>query len=86
MAGILQAVQRIVDLISQISASGPDMTGPGAADVALVALVTHVPGLGALLLERDTRHPDTVRVIAGEAVPAAWHARKIPLAEVPFIA
>ena len=85
MAGILQAVQHIVDLISQISASGPDITGPAAADVALAALVTHFPGLGALLLERDTRHPDTVRVIAGEEVPAAWHARKIPLAEVPFI-
>ena len=86
MRGNLQAVQRIVDLISQISASGPDITGPGAADVALAALVAHFPGLGALLLERDTRHPDTVRVIAGEEVPAAWHARKIPLAEVPFIA
>ena len=86
MAGILQAVQRIVDLIAQISASGPDMTGPAVADIALAALVTHFPGLGAVLLERDTRHPDTVRVIAGEEIPAAWYARKIPLAEVPFIA
>jgi signal transduction histidine kinase len=84
--GILQAVQRIVDLIAQISDSGPDMTGLAAADVALAALVTHFPGLGSLLLERDTRHPDTVRVIAGDAVPACWHARKIPLVEVPFIA
>ena len=86
MAGILQAVQRIVDLISQISASGPDMTVPAAADVALAALVTHFPGLGAVLLERDTRYPDTVRVIAGEEIPPAWYARKIPLTEVPFIA
>jgi signal transduction histidine kinase len=86
VAGILQAVQRIVDLISQVSASGADMTVPAAADVALAALVTHFPGLGAVLLERNTRYPDTVRVIAGKEIPQAWYARKIPLTEVPFIA
>src|ERR1700743_3705994 len=83
---MLQAGPRTVDLLTQIHDSGPNMPGPAAADVALAALVTHFPGLGALLLEKDTRHPGTVRVIAGEDIPACWHARKIPLVEVPFIA
>jgi signal transduction histidine kinase len=79
------AVQRIVDLISQVCASGPDMTLLATADVALAALVSHFPGMGAVLVERDTRLPDTVRVVAGVEVPAAWHARRIPVTEVPFI-
>jgi signal transduction histidine kinase len=79
-------VQRIVDLIAKISASGPDMTLPATADVALAALVADFPEEGAVLLERDTRYPDTVRVIAGERIPRAWYGRKIPLTEIPFIA
>jgi signal transduction histidine kinase len=61
------------------------LTLPATADVALAALVAHLPGQGAVLLERDPRYPDTMRVIAGERIPRAWYARKIPLTEVPFI-
>ena len=79
-------MRRIVNLISHICASGPQTTLQGAADVAVAALANQFPSLGAVLVERDVRQPGTLRVIAGKKVPAAWRARRIPLAEVPLIA
>jgi signal transduction histidine kinase len=81
-----KVVRRLVDLISQICASGPGMTLRATADVALSALIRQFPGVSAVLFERDSHDPEMVRVIAGVSVPAIWRARGIPLAELPFAA
>jgi signal transduction histidine kinase len=81
-----KVVRPIVDLIAQICASGPGMTLRATADVALGALITQFPGLGAVLFECDTHLRETVRVVAGVNVPAAWRMRQIPLSELPFVA
>jgi len=81
-----KVVRPIVDLIAQICASGPGMTLRATADVALAALIHQFPGLGAVLFECDTHLPETVRVVAGVNVPAAWRTRKVPMSELPFVA
>jgi signal transduction histidine kinase/PAS domain-containing protein len=80
-----KVVRRIVELISQIFASGPGMTLRATAEVALAAVASQFPGSGAVLLERDSRVPETMLVIAGVNVPEGWRARKIPLSELPFV-
>ncbi len=62
------------------------MTLRAAAEVALAGLVEQYPGLGAALLERDTRRPETVRFVAGAIIPASWRDRSLPLSELPVVA
>jgi len=62
------------------------MTVRAAAEVALAELIGQYPSLGGTLFERDTRRPETVRVVAGANVPAGWRDRRIPLSELPLVA
>lgn len=86
VVGSLEAMRRIVDLLSEICAAGPAMTLRATADVALVALTRQFPGSGAALLECDTRPPQAVHVITGVQVPSEWRAGRVPLADMPTVA
>ena len=86
VVGSLEAMRRIVDLLSEICAAGPAMTLRATADVALAALSRQFPGSGAALLECDTRPPQAVHVITGVQVPSEWRAGRVPLADMPTVA